>query len=93
MMTDKKDCYYCGGDCPEQPDTSEFMCAGFSGDIDRLYRDEKVLTLTRSDCQNLLDALREWAIVVGPKELDDSDWGLDYDRYRSLMKRLGESVK
>lgn len=87
------ECYYCGGNCPEQPDTSEFMCAGFSGDIDRLYRDEKVLALTRSDCQNLIDALKEWAIVIGPKELDEEDWGLDYDRYQSLMKRLEESVK
>ena len=55
--------------------------------------DKKVLTLTRSDCQNLIDALKEWAIVIGPKELDEEDWGLDYDRYQSLMKRLQETVK
>ena len=58
-----------------------------------LEGDEEVLTLTRSEVQNLIDALKEWATSIGPKELDEEDWGLDYDRYQSLMNRLQESVK
>ena len=27
-------CKYCGGDCPNQ---EEYMCDGYSGDIDNLY--------------------------------------------------------
>jgi len=30
------DCPYCGGNCPNEPDNSEFLCDGFSGDIDGL---------------------------------------------------------
>ena len=30
-------CRYCGGNCPNEPDDSEFLCDGFAGDIDNLY--------------------------------------------------------
>jgi len=30
-------CRYCGGDCPNQPD---YICDGYSGDIDNLYEEE-----------------------------------------------------
>ena len=38
------DCKYCGGDCPEQVGKNgearaEFMCDGYAGDIDELYRE------------------------------------------------------
>ena len=46
------------------------------------------MKLTTDDCYNLVDALREWEASVGPKELDDGDVGLDYDRYHDLMRRL-----
>ena len=46
------------------------------------------MKLTLEDCYNLVDALREWEASVGPKELDDGDVGLDYDRYHDLMGRL-----
>lgn len=32
-------CAYCGGNCPNEPDDSEFLCDGFSGDIEDLYKD------------------------------------------------------
>ena len=35
-----KECYYCGGNCPNEPDDSEYMCDGFAGDIDGLYAEE-----------------------------------------------------
>lgn len=40
------ECYYCGGNCPNEPDDSKDLCDGFAGDIDGLYaeqlrRDEK----------------------------------------------------
>ena len=31
-------CRYCGGDCPNQPN---YMCDGYSGDIDNLYEEEE----------------------------------------------------
>ena len=33
-------CLYCGGDCPREPDDSEYMCDGFVGDIDGLYAED-----------------------------------------------------
>lgn len=39
-LVEEKTCYYCGGNCPNEPDDSEFLCDGFSGDIDGLYADE-----------------------------------------------------
>ena len=33
----KESCYYCEGDCPNQPEDSEHLCDGFAGDIDGLY--------------------------------------------------------
>lgn len=30
------DCMYCGGDCPNQ---EEYMCDGYAGDIDGLYKE------------------------------------------------------
>ena len=35
-----KECYYCGDNCPNEPDDSEYMCDGFAGDIDGLYTEE-----------------------------------------------------
>ena len=34
-------CYYCGGDCANQPEDSEFLCDGYAGDIDDLYNNEQ----------------------------------------------------
>tara|TARA_R100001530_G_C4210141_1_gene127173 strand:+ start:95 stop:322 length:228 start_codon:yes stop_codon:yes gene_type:complete len=36
-----KECHYCGGTCPNEPDNSEYLCDGFAGDIDGLYAEEK----------------------------------------------------
>ena len=35
-----EDCRYCGGDCPGEPDDSEYLCDGFAGDIDGLYEEQ-----------------------------------------------------
>ena len=32
-----KKCYYCEGNCPNEPKNSEFLCDGYAGDIDNLY--------------------------------------------------------
>jgi|TARA_R110000823_G_scaffold215168_1_gene344844 hypothetical protein len=47
------------------------------------------MKLSEQDCQNLIDALKEWEECVGAKELEDNEVGLNYDRYVSLMRRLG----
>lgn len=31
------ECRYCGKNCPNEPDDSEYLCDGFAGDIDNLY--------------------------------------------------------
>ena len=46
------------------------------------------MILTQADCEDLIDALQEWKILVGPKELEASEVGLDSDRYEDLMRRL-----
>ena len=47
------------------------------------------MKLSEQDCQNLIDALKEWEEYVGAKELEDDEVGLNYDRYVNLMRRLG----
>ena len=47
------------------------------------------MILSEKDCQNLIDALKEWEECVGAKELEDIEVGLNYDRYVNLMRRLG----
>jgi hypothetical protein len=34
-------CYYCGGNCPNEPKDSEFLCDSYAGDIDDLYKNEQ----------------------------------------------------
>ena len=33
----KETCMYCGGNCPNEPENSEYLCDGYAGDIDHLY--------------------------------------------------------
>ena len=49
--------------------------------------------LTIRDVRNLQDALREWYDVVGTKELEDDEDGLNYDRYVNLMEKLQRAEK
>ena len=37
----EEECRYCGGNCPNEPDDSEYLCDGFAGDIDGLYAEEE----------------------------------------------------
>lgn len=46
------------------------------------------LSLTKKEILDLMDALKEWNEIVGAKELDDSEIGLDSKRYDALMKKL-----
>ena len=40
LKTDEVQCRYCGGNCPNEPDDSEYLCDGFAGDTDDLYKEE-----------------------------------------------------
>lgn len=42
MAKQKHECYYCGGNCPNEPEDSEYLCDGFAGDIDNLYAESEV---------------------------------------------------
>ena len=44
--------------------------------------------LTKKEILNLIDALTEWNEIVGAKELNDSEIGLDSKRYNELMEKL-----
>jgi hypothetical protein len=39
----------------------------------------------------VLDALEEWLLFVGPKEVDADEEGLDDDRYNALVFKLREA--
>ena len=39
-LAEEKECHYCGGNCPNEPDDSEYLCDGFAGDIDGLYAED-----------------------------------------------------
>tara|TARA_R110000824_G_scaffold24319_1_gene85814 strand:+ start:821 stop:1387 length:567 start_codon:yes stop_codon:yes gene_type:complete len=48
------DCKYCGGNCPEQVDKNgearaEFICDGYAGDIDGLYRHSTIATIFKGE--------------------------------------------
>ena len=48
------DCKYCGGNCPEQVDKNgearaEFICDGYAGDIDGLYRESTITTIFKGE--------------------------------------------
>jgi hypothetical protein len=47
-----------------------------------------VATLTKDECANLLDALNEWCEVIGPKELEGNEEGLDAARYNAIVMKL-----
>ena len=44
--------------------------------------------MTKQETENLLDALEEWFDVVGPKELEKNETGLNSDRYEKLITKL-----
>jgi len=37
VSVEQETCSYCGGNCPNEPEDSEYLCDGFAGDIDGLY--------------------------------------------------------
>ena len=41
LINNNKICHYCNGDCPNQPEDSDWLCDGFAGDIDNIYKEEE----------------------------------------------------
>ena len=54
---------------------------------------EGTIRLTKSDAANVLDALNEWDLTIGAKELEDDEVGLDYQRWVELKLRLMDFLK
>lgn len=50
------------------------------------------MDLSKRDCENLIDALKEWHDTCEPKELEDNEVGLNDDRYQKLMDKFLEEV-
>ena len=46
------------------------------------------MQLTKQETLNLLDALKEWFDIVEPKELEENEIGLNFERYEKLIKKL-----
>ena len=44
--------------------------------------------LTKEECVNLLDALSEWFSVVGTKEIEEDEDGLNDSRYTAIVNKL-----
>ena len=55
----------------------------------------QTMNLSHDEAMNLIDALLEWEAHpdLGPKELDDNDVGLNFERYSDFMQRLIDFVK
>ena len=50
------------------------------------------MKLSKSEAENLLDALSEYDEQICPKELSDDEVGLNAERFDNLMKRLTRYV-
>ena len=54
---------------------------------------EGTIRLSKEDAVNILDALNEWDLTIGAKELADDEVGLDYQRWVELKLRLMDFLK
>ena len=54
---------------------------------------KETMRLSREDAVNILDALNEWDLTIGAKELNDDEVGLDYQRWVELKLRLIDFVE
>ena len=51
------------------------------------------MELEKDEAANLLDALEEWNDIVGPKELEDDDVGLNEMRYHKLKNNIKKMLE
>ncbi len=51
------------------------------------------MKLTKQDAENLINALEEWNDVVGPKELEDNEVGLNEMRYHKLANNIKKMLE
>ncbi len=51
------------------------------------------MKLSKEDTANILDALNEWDETVGPKEVDDNEVGLNFERWIDLKLRLKKAAE
>tara|TARA_Y100001938_G_scaffold130677_1_gene186943 strand:+ start:65 stop:226 length:162 start_codon:yes stop_codon:yes gene_type:complete len=49
--------------------------------------------LDKDEAANLLDALEEWNDIVGPKELEDDEVGLNEMRYHKLANNIKKMLE
>ena len=50
------------------------------------------MKLSKEDAANILDALNEWDETTEPKEIDDNEVGLNFERWIDLRLRLMEAT-
>jgi len=44
--------------------------------------------MTQQEKENLLNALEEWNDLIGPKELEKNEVGLNHERYMKIKKKF-----
>ena len=47
-----------------------------------------IMKLNKKEIENLLDALTEYEEIIGCKELNENEIGLNYDRFIDLKNKL-----
>ena len=59
-----KKCYYCEGNCPNEPKNSEFLCDGYAGDIDNLYVKKSISKKIEGNNMTKKDKLKKYSVTV-----------------------------
>ena len=93
------DCKYCGGNCPEQVDKNgearaEFVCDGYAGDIDGLYRESTITTLFKGEFVqvDLVDETIELTVENNVYSRSESLELLEEMRRACSVSRIAESM-
>ena len=58
-------CHYCQGNCPNEPEDSEYLCDGFAGDIDNLYASSALKQAETETDYELNDNYNSCWVTVG----------------------------
>ena len=93
------ECKYCGGDCPEQVDKNgearaEFICDGYAGDIDGLYRESTITTIFKGEFVqvDMVDETIELTVENNVYSRSESLELLEEMRRACSVSRIAESM-
>ena len=64
-----KKCYYCEGNCPNEPKNSEFLCDGYAGDIDNLYVKKSISKKIEGNNMTKKDKLKKYIVMASQTQI------------------------